>query len=154
DVTLDMTNNGPPMSASFTVTFHGPKNDVDVTQQSEYVLQDPTLGVMNGNVFTTGTDHGGSTTPVINYPAPTRPLSTQANIHVKVHGTFQGPDCAPNCPPFPGDGAAPCGPGVNATIIYPADGVLLPPNLNSGFEIHFMEAPGATLYELDFNNPA
>ncbi len=154
DVTLDMTAGSPPQTASFTVTFHGPKSDSDVTALSTYALTDMTLGVMNGNVFTTGTDHGGSTILVIGYTPPTGPpASTTANIHVKVHGSFQGPNCG-SCAPFPPDSASPCAAGAEATVVYPPDGVLLPPNIDSGFEIHYTTGSGDTMFEIDFQNAA
>jgi hypothetical protein len=59
----------------------------------------------------------------------------------------------PGCPAFPPTGAPACpsstlGP---ATIAYPLDGLLLPPNMNV-LEVQFVPPAGATLFEVDFEN--
>lgn len=60
------------------------------------------------------------------------------------------------CPttPFPEPGAPPCAadPAGEPTLIYPPEGVLLPPNLNV-LEIQFNRGAGNTLWEVDFSNP-
>jgi hypothetical protein len=60
--------------------------------------------------------------------------------------------CA-GCMPFPPLGAPECTPAVlgKATIAYPLDGLLLPPNMNV-LEVQFTPPPSATLYEVDFYN--
>jgi hypothetical protein len=60
--------------------------------------------------------------------------------------------CA-GCVPFPALGAPECAPAVlgKATIAYPLDGLLLPPNMNV-LEVQFAPPPSATLYEVDFYN--
>ncbi len=148
DVTLDLTTGGAPPTQAFTVTFHDKGGDQDVSGQAIFALADPTLGVMNGNVFTAGTAHGGSTTLVANFNSNT----AQANIHVKVHGGFDTSDC-PGCT-FPDPTAAACG-GVDTspTVVYPLDGVLLPPNMNV-ITVQFIPGTGNTQFELDFSNPA
>jgi hypothetical protein len=60
--------------------------------------------------------------------------------------------CA-GCAPFPPLGAPEC-PAAQlgkATIAYPLDGLLLPPNMNV-LEVQFTPPPDATLYEVDFYN--
>ena len=59
----------------------------------------------------------------------------------------------PGCPSFPGLGAPQCAPSVlgPATIAYPLDGILLPPNMNV-LEVQFVPPPNATLFEVDFRN--
>jgi hypothetical protein len=57
------------------------------------------------------------------------------------------------CPTFPAPGAPTCpastlGP---ATISYPLDGLLLPPNMNV-LEVQFVPPAGAMLFEVDFEN--
>ena len=61
----------------------------------------------------------------------------------------------PGCKPFPGPGAKDCSPTTLGppTLVYPPDGVLLPPNMNV-LEVQWV-APAsgmATLYEVDFTN--
>ncbi|HZS35372.1 MAG TPA: hypothetical protein VFF06_01020 [Polyangia bacterium] len=152
DVTLDLTQGGAPQSQAFTVIFHGPKADSDVTALSSFLLSDPTLGTMNQNTFTTGQNHGGSSTLTANYTPPAgSTLTGSATIHVKVHGSFPG-NCM-NCPPFPGPTAPACPAGAAATIVYPPDGVLLPPNMET-IDVQYTQGTGDTMFELDFSNPA
>jgi hypothetical protein len=57
------------------------------------------------------------------------------------------------CAPFPPQGASPC-PATTLdapTLVYPLDGVLLPPNMNV-LEVQWVPPPGATLFEVDFTN--
>jgi hypothetical protein len=57
------------------------------------------------------------------------------------------------CPPFPGMGAPQCDPMVLGppTLVYPPDGVLLPPNMNV-LEVQWVPPAGASLFEVDFEN--
>ncbi|HZS40185.1 MAG TPA: hypothetical protein VFF06_25315 [Polyangia bacterium] len=152
DVTLDLVQGAPPATQAFMVIFHGDSSDTDVTNQSAFALLDQTLGTMNANVFSTGTDHGGSTTLTANYtPQGGSTLTGSATIHVKVHGSFPG-NCA-GCPQFPGPSAPACPAGAAATIVYPPDGVLLPPNLES-IDFQYMQGTGDTQFEIDLSNPA
>jgi len=156
DVTLDLITGQPPPQQAFTVTFHGPSSDMDVTAQSTYTLQDPTAGTMSGNTFIASTAHGGTTTLIASYtPAGGSVSTAQATIHVRVHGSFKGPDCMgnPACSMFPPDSAPTCATSAAPTIVYPNDGALLPPNLNT-MDVQFMPGTGATAFEIDFENAA
>jgi hypothetical protein len=149
DVTLDLVTGQAPPTQAFSVFVHNDNgNDTDVTAMSTFTLADPTFGTMQANTFIAGTDHGGTTTLVANYNGAT----AQATIHVKVHGTFTSPDC-PSCT-FPGAGAASCG-GMDTdpTVIYPNDGVLLPPNMNT-ISLQWLPGNGNTTFEIDLQNPA
>ena len=59
----------------------------------------------------------------------------------------------PGCPAFPPLGATACDPMTlgPATIAYPLDGLLFPPNMNV-LEVQFVPPPNATLFEVDFYN--
>jgi hypothetical protein len=156
DVTLDLIQGQAPPQQAFTVTYHGASNDMDVTGQASYTLQDLSLGTMNGNTFIAGTSHGGTTTLIASYTPEGGQLSTaQATIHVRVHGSFVGPDCMgnPACTAFPGDNAPACAAGSEATIVYPNDGALIPPNLNT-MDVQFMPGSNDTVFEVDFENAA
>jgi hypothetical protein len=155
DVTLDLFTGQPPPQQAFQVIYHDVNSDTDVTAQSSFALADTSLGTMSGSLFIAGTAHGGTTQLVASYTPMGQGLQTaQATIHVRVHGTFQGPDCmAGACPTFPGDTAPACAAGAAATIVYPNDGALLPPNLNT-LDVQFMPGSGDTLFEVDFENSA
>ena len=57
------------------------------------------------------------------------------------------------CAPFPPSGAPTCTPQVLGapTLVYPPDGVLLPPNMNV-LEVQWVPPSGASLFEVDFTN--
>jgi hypothetical protein len=150
DVTLMLSNSGPPPMQTFTVTLHADDGDHDVSGMCAYALADPTFGVMNVNTFTAGTAHGGTTTLVASYNNQT----AQATIHLQVSGSFNGPTCMTGCS-FPGSGAPACGGGAGASpqIVYPPDGVLLPPNMNV-ITIQWLPGTGNNLFEIDLSNPA
>src|SRR5712691_2303048 len=60
-----------------------------------------------------------------------------------------------NCPTFPplGPGAPPkcTGTASDPQLVYPPDGVLLPPNMNV-IEVHFLPGSGNAIFEIDFEN--
>jgi hypothetical protein len=156
DVTLDLYTGQAPPQQAFTVTYHSSNSDMDVTAASIFTLQDPTAGTMSANTFIAGTAHGGTTTLIASYtPMGGSVATAQATIHVRVHGSFQGPDCTGNaaCNMFPPDSAPACAASAAPTIVYPNDGALLPPNLNT-MDVQFMPGSGDTVYEIDFENAA
>ncbi|HEY3821279.1 MAG TPA: hypothetical protein VGL81_29135 [Polyangiaceae bacterium] len=57
------------------------------------------------------------------------------------------------CGTFPGQGSPVCSPQTlgPSTLVYPPDGVLLPPNMNV-LEVQWLPPQGATLFEVDFTN--
>jgi hypothetical protein len=162
DVTLDLVQGQPPPTQAFTVTYHPSSGDKDVTGQCTYVLTDLTMGAMNLNVFTAGTDHGGTTQLLASFTDPSGQQQTAiATIHVRVHGTFQGPDCmGGGCGMFPPDNAPQCtATNITPQIYYPNDGVLLPPNMEV-VAVHFTPFPAGPPvlpiqeFEIDFENAA
>ncbi len=59
----------------------------------------------------------------------------------------------PSCPSFPPTGTPACPPSTLGapTLVYPLNGLLLPPNMNV-LEVQFVPPTGATLFEVDFTN--
>jgi hypothetical protein len=57
----------------------------------------------------------------------------------------------PGCPTFPGSGSACPGAATDPTLVYPPNGVLLPPNMNV-IEVQFTPGSNNTLFEIDFEN--
>ena len=57
------------------------------------------------------------------------------------------------CAPFPGQGTMTCSPQTLGapTLVYPPNGVLLPPNMNV-LEVQWLPPQGASLFEVDFTN--
>jgi len=60
--------------------------------------------------------------------------------------------CA-GCPTFPnpGSGTTCSDPATDPTLVYPPDGVLLPPNMNV-IGVHFMPGQNNAFFEIDFEN--
>jgi hypothetical protein len=88
-----------------------------------------------GNTFVQAQSDGGGVTG---------PTASNAK------GTFQTPDCA-NCtfPPLTASACAPSAPAIN--IVYPNNGVLLPPNMNA-LSVQWTPYGGYQEYEVDFEN--
>jgi hypothetical protein len=63
--------------------------------------------------------------------------------------TLVGPGVSANAPNQFGGADAP---NAKPTIVYPPDGVMMPPNVNS-LEIHFVPGAGQTLFEVAFHAP-
>jgi hypothetical protein len=59
------------------------------------------------------------------------------------------------CAPFPSQATPTCAPTMldAPTLVYPLDGVLLPPNMNV-LEVQWVPPTGASLFEVDFTNAA
>lgn len=64
-------------------------------------------------------------------------------------GVIIGPGADPSAPNKFGGANDP---NAKPTIVYPPDGVVVPPNMKS-IEIHFIPAPGQTLFEIKFQAP-
>jgi hypothetical protein len=90
-----------------------------------------------------GGDAGATKTDAGSGPAgPTMPSSA--------NGTFTAPDCA-GCT-FPQKTAAPCAAGAPAiSIVYPPDGVLVPPNMNT-MSVQWTPFGSYKTFEVDFSN--
>jgi hypothetical protein len=159
DITLDLTQGKGPPTQPFTVTFHSNGTDEDVSTRASFVVSDASLGAMTGNVFASSGAHGGSAQLSASFatPAGTKQVAS-ATIRVRVHGAFQGPDCAGACPAFPPDTAPSCAqPNVAPTIRYPESALLLPPNIGT-FAVEWTPFPGGAAvlpirqFEIDFEN--
>jgi hypothetical protein len=117
-------------------TFNDGHTD-DVTNRVAFSVENADLGMFQGAHFVSDTDHGGIT----NVIARAGDVAATAPLYLMIRRTF---DDASSQFEGPATGAAP-------NLLYPADGVLFPPNLR-GLEIHFDPA-GHKLFEIDFSNP-
>jgi len=146
DATLDLMPGGPAQTQSYTATL---KDGSDVTAMASWSVDDTNLGAMSGNVFTSNTSHGGSSYVRASYNG----LSGYATIHVKLHASVSSTTC-PGCPPFPPDSTPACSAAAQTpTILYPPNGILVPPNMNV-LETQFDQGMGNALFEIDFENAA
>jgi hypothetical protein len=121
----------------------------DITSRVRWTVDNLTLGTFSGNVFTSVVTNGG----VTNVVATAGNIVGLAPLTVKIRQRYNDPG-ATNLPANP---ATPFnGPAADArkpTLVYPADGVLVPPNL-AKLELHWRKGSDAnTLYELSFDSP-
>ncbi len=119
----------------------------DITSKVLFNLASPDLGTFAANAFTSTTDHGGVTS--VSAIAGTVMGSTSLTLMMKQRATDPG---ATGLPANPGGlfGGTDT-PSAAAAIVYPNDGVLVPPNLGK-LEVHWKPAAGTSLFAVDFTN--
>lgn len=118
----------------------------DISSKVAFSLANPELGGFVGTDFKSGLDQGGRT----------RVVATYADVHgdtglvLKIRERYTDPGAS-----LPTDPAQPFGGPSDASrapdVVYPNDGVVLPPNL-SLLEVHFKPGTNNTLFELTFTN--
>jgi hypothetical protein len=146
DVTLDITPGGAAATQAYTAKL---KNGQDVTAQATWSVDDTSLGSWSGNTFSSNVDHGGTTLVHATYNG----LSGFATLHVKLHATVPSDNC-PSCPAFPPDGTPMCAvTSQTPTVLYPPDGILVPPNMNV-LQLQFDQGAGNMYFEIDYQNAA
>jgi hypothetical protein len=109
----------------------------DVTARVSFSVQDPGIGFFDNAHFTSGIDHGGIT----NVLAQAGQVTATAPLYLMIRWRVNDSSSQFAGPPT---GAVP-------SLVYPADGVLVPPNLR-GLEVHFRPGAGNTLFEIAFSN--
>jgi hypothetical protein len=151
--TVDVTAGGAPAQQVFTATATVGGHASDVSAQSVWSIDDAALGAMSGATFTSGTTRGGATIVRAVYTTGGgATLEAQAQLIVRFHASSVV-NC-PGCSAFPGDATPACtGTAAAPTLVYPPDGVLLPPNMNV-IEVHFLPGQGNDVFEIDFQNTA
>src|SRR5262245_28885569 len=134
---------------AFTQAFTAMAGGADVTSQTFFTVDDPTAGSFAGNSFTWSGNRGGTITVSGIYCG----VVGTATIDLALSGGIGagGVDPGNAGGMFGGAGnssTAACVP----TLIYPPDGVLVPPNTNV-LEIHFQRGtPPNNLFEISFSN--
>ena len=132
----------------FTARLAG--SNSDVSAGATWSVEDAGLGHMSGSTFCPSTSTGGSTHVRASYALPDGGFVVgRARVNLREHVQI-GTGCS-DCPSFPGGGAPPCAGGAAPSLVYPPDGVLLPPNMNV-LEIQFMPGQGNDLFEVVFRN--
>jgi hypothetical protein len=121
----------------------------DITARVHFAIDDVALGSFSGNLFTSFTAHGGAghvevSAGFVHGETPITLLLRQRHRDPAATG-------------LPADAAAPfAGPDAPArrpALVYPADGVLVPPNLGK-LELHFRRGGAQNaLFELSFQSP-
>jgi hypothetical protein len=121
----------------------------DITSLVGFTTGDPSLGTFASAVFTSNVDHGGYTTVLATAGAVQG--TTGLTLQMKQRYNDPGSTGLPQNPGglFGGTDT----PSLAAQLVYPNDGVLVPPNLGK-LEIHWKPAAGTTLFAIDFSNGA
>jgi hypothetical protein len=156
---------GTPFAQSFTATAtYAGGASADVTAQTFFTSSNATLGTMAGATFTWGGVNGGTTT----VSGKTCGVTSNTTLTLKlaaVFGSGGGDDGGAGSGSFDaggepgafGDAGVTSNPNCDPTLVYPPDGVLLPPNTNV-IEIQFL--PGSsggaanTDFQISFENAA
>ncbi|HXU72710.1 MAG TPA: hypothetical protein VN947_25485 [Polyangia bacterium] len=121
----------------------------DITSQVSFSLTAVGLGTFAGAAFTSNTDHGGFTQ--VNAVAGQLAGTTSLTLQMKQRYSDPGSMGLPADPGSQFGGTDT--PSLAAQLVYPNDGVLVPPNLGK-LEIHWKPAAGTSLFALSFNNAA
>ena len=122
DVMLDLQAGGAPPSQAYTATA---LSGADVTAMTTFTVDDASLGGFNGATFTASGAHGGTTYVRADLQGTDR-LRHAARQAARAVG-----EAARGCPPFPGAGTPACtATAQTPVVLYPPDGVLVPPNMN------------------------
>ncbi|MGZ3459531.1 MAG: hypothetical protein ACXU86_13640, partial [Archangium sp.] len=122
----------------------------DVTGQAGFTLDDTRLGTFARTTFTSSTTVGGAST----VRARVGTMSVSTPITVKLQQKVS--DSSPGSADLPANPDTKFGGAVDASrkpqLVYPNNGVLVPPNLGQ-LEIHFIpNTTATTLFELAFTN--
>jgi hypothetical protein len=125
----------------------------DVTSKVSFSVDDTEVGGFAGGRFSTSNLRGGYTT--VRARAGSIIASAQLMVIIKQRQVDPSP-LPPGVDPLPADPGGPFGGPADAarapSLVYPADGVLLPPNLGK-LEIHFRPGTDNTLFAIDFASP-
>ncbi len=144
DLTLTIED-GVAATADYVVTgrFQDGSSG-DVSDEVSLRLDDSRLGRFEGATLTTGTEVAGRTEVVASFDGQT----ASASLTVKLRAQHNDPEA--ELPPDPsglfGGGDVPA---LAPELVYPADGVLVPPNLRQ-LEIHFVPQPGSEVFAISF----
>ena len=139
-----------PGGAPTTVDYHAEIDGTDgsrsdVTATTTFTIDDATIGSFGGSGATLTVTKAGKT----NVRASASGMSAATTITVSDPVVIVTPGTPTGAP---GDFGGPDDPSYAPTWVYPSDGVLVPPNMNT-LEFHFL--PGkSTLFELKFRGAA
>jgi hypothetical protein len=120
----------------------------DLTSHVVFLIDNFAVGGFQANVFTSSIDNGGRA----RVRAFIGPIEGFAFLTVKIKQRYNDPQSGPlpPDPSLPFDG--PVDDARKPDLVYPSDGVLLPPNLGK-IELHWLPGPGANnLFELGFSS--
>jgi hypothetical protein len=147
DQTLTIDSGTPAASAYTAMGTFKDGHTADITSQCAFQLADTTLGGFLGAQFKSGTDKGGKTDVV----AIAGALTGSTTLTLKLKERYADPQST-GLPANPASNfVGGFDPSRAPDLVYPNDGVLVPPNL-AKLEIHFHPGPGNNLFALEFEN--
>ena len=150
---LTVTGNTAAVRA-FTVTgTFSDGHTEDVTSQAVFSVDDARLGSFSGASFTSATTVAG--TSFVRARLGTRSVSTAITVKLE-QSVSDVPPAGSGLPAVPPDAKTRFGGAVDGSykpvIVYPNDGVMVPPNVGP-MEIHFLaKNASTTLFELAFTS--
>lgn len=134
-----------PVTQAFTATVtHADKTTTDVSASAVFTVDDATLGGFTGATFTAKGAAGTATVT-----ATADGLSASATLTLKALTSIVTTGAPADAP---GKFGGAVDPSKTPAMLYPADGVLVPPNMNV-LEFQFQPGPGNNLFELTFSAP-
>jgi hypothetical protein len=148
---LASIENGRPGTMRFRAYATIGGKEVEATGAT-WASDNPALASVDATgAATTGTRFGGETSVRVGWRGQT--ATARLRVRFALQAAVPPPADAPALPPVP---AGPFGGAADAArapeLVYPNDGVLLPPNLFD-IEVHFRPGPAAnTLFEVSFSN--
>jgi hypothetical protein len=137
-----------PATQAFTVTggFEDGTSR-DVTDRVQWTVDDATLGTFTGASFGTSNQRGGRTS----VRARVGGVVGIGDVTIVIRQRSGDPQ-VPDLPADPGGPFAGTPDAARApTLVYPNDGVLLPPNLGR-LEVHYLPGAGNQLFAIDFTS--
>lgn len=145
--TLIIDGATPATSAYVATATFADGHSADVTASATFALAQPSLGAFAASTFTSTTDFGGATTVT----ATVGTIMGQTGLELQIRQRYSDPGSTG----LPSDPGAAFGggdaPSLAAQLVYPNDGVLVPPNLGK-LEFHWKPAAGTSLFALSFAN--
>jgi hypothetical protein len=135
----EVTINGSPVVIDYRAFLMEGGSEREVTNEAQWSVGTTSLGSFNGARFTSSVDRGGTT----NIHARVGEESADTRLTLRIERTIITSGTPPDAPTRFGGTADP---SRAPELVYPNDGVMVPPNL-SELEFHY-RTNGSTLFEL------
>ena len=142
DVTLELVNGQPFPAVDYVASLVFADQSMQVEPDAVFSIDDPSLGSFVGAHFTAAGSTGSSTVH-----ARYSTFEATATLTVKIAQTIVTTGTSADAPTKFG---GPPDPNRAPSLVYPADGVIVPPNMNV-LEFHFMPGAGNDLFEITFS---
>ena len=138
-----------PATATYTATgTFDDGHSEDISDRATFTLADAGLGTFAAASFTSSLDRGGRTRVIASLDG----VEGDTGLALRLRERYPDP-ASPDLPADPaGPFEGPADPARAPEVVYPSDGVLVPPNLRR-LEFHFRHGGAAnSLFELSFQN--